>query len=61
MRPLTTYFTGNECSMLSNVLCDMMRGKIEHAVVQVSQGVEVWRTGMTDYKTRMAEVYKEAK
>jgi len=44
-RPITRAFTRScsETRMLANVLADMERGHIDHCVVDVRRGVEVWK------------------
>jgi len=45
-RALTiTYQLPQEQGLLDNVLADMRRGKIEHALVKEPAGVSVWRRG----------------
>ena len=44
MRQLTTeYFLPREQTMLDNVLADMRRGGIFHAIVDLGRGPTVWR------------------
>ena len=43
-RPLTTAYTlPQEEWMLNNILADLQRGNINHALVAQSEGVEVWK------------------
>ncbi len=45
-RLTTPYVLPREQQMLSNVVADMRRGNINHAIVQVPQGVEIWRANI---------------
>jgi hypothetical protein len=73
LRPLTTTYSPSEQWMVENVVADMKRGNIDHALVTVEvygdysaktqtrpilQRTEVWRGGTNGYKERMREVYK---
>ena len=44
LRPLSGPYTIGQTWMLENVLADMRRGQIEHAVVTTETGTEVWRS-----------------
>lgn len=45
-RRLTSEYSGHEDWMLSNVISDMVRGKIDFCLVKAYGGVSVWRRGM---------------
>ena len=42
-RPMTNPYRPEEQWMLDNVVADMKRGNIDHCLVEVVGGVEVWR------------------
>ena len=42
-KSLTWPYTGIEKPMLEKVVADMKSGNIQHAVVRVAGGLEVWR------------------
>ena len=44
LRPLAGPYSTQEDWMAQNVMCDMRRGGIEHAMVEVKGGFEVWRS-----------------
>lgn len=44
LRPLAGPYTSREDWMAQNVIGDMRRGGIEHALVEENGGVEVWRS-----------------
>ena len=44
LRPLINPCRESECWIVENVCSDMRRGGIDHAVVQVPGGLEVWRS-----------------
>lgn len=44
LRPLAGPYTEAEGWMIENVLLDMRRGVIDHAVVTTEHGPEVWRS-----------------
>jgi len=44
LRPLAGSYTESEGWMIENVLADMRRGQIDHAVVTTENGTEVWRS-----------------
>jgi len=45
-RLTTPYSLPREQQLLSNAVEDMRRGNIEHAVVRVAHGVEIWRANI---------------
>jgi len=57
LRPLINSCTEAENWIIENVCSDMRRGGIDHAVVAVNDGMEVWRS---NYGFREASKNKEA-
>jgi hypothetical protein len=45
-RLTTPYSLPREQQLLSNAVEDMRRGNIEHAIVEVAHGVEIWRANI---------------
>lgn len=45
-RPLTTAFRAKERWMMEDIMTDLRRSKIDHVLVEVGFGTEIWRTGM---------------